>query len=208
MSNPSLVSNDSKSAAASYHHGDLKTSLIEAANTILQREGADALSLRAIASEVGVSHTAPYSHFKNKKQLIRAVSDLGFSRLAAAMREGAEQAEASESLVLTYGASYLQFALANPELYRLMLGQVEARGLKKVSAESLFSNGNLSQKEPFGLLQEAFASFLKDPNEVKNKALGAWALVHGMAALLIEGYITVPDNMTLKQFLLAVTPAA
>jgi len=208
MTSQSSVSNDSKSPSTRYHHGDLKTSLIEAANTILHREGADALSLRAIASEVGVSHTAPYSHFKNKKELIRAVSDLGFSRLAAAMREGEQQADGSENLVLTYGASYLQFALQNPELYRLMLGQVEARGLKKASAEALFSNGNLSQKEPFELLQEAFAKFLKNPTEVKSKALGAWALVHGMAALLIEGYITVPDSMTLKQFLSAVAPTA
>ena len=65
-----------------YHHGDLKVSLIEAANTILLRDGADALSLRAIAAEVGVSHMAPYAHFKNKKELISSIAEAGFVQMA------------------------------------------------------------------------------------------------------------------------------
>ncbi|MGH1373315.1 MAG: TetR/AcrR family transcriptional regulator [Cellvibrionaceae bacterium] len=191
-----------------YHHGDLKASLIQAAGAILQRDGADALSLRAIAQEVGVSHTAPYSHFKNKKELIRAVIDRGFESLAEAMQSAADQSPRSrDNLALTYGAAYLEFAISNPELYRLMLGQVESRGLKKPSSREFFSSEERALKDPFFLLENAFEKFVDDSSEVKNKALGAWALVHGMAALLIEGYITVPDGMELRHFLASVTPS-
>ncbi len=192
----------------SYHHGDLKASLIAAAGAILKRDGADALSLRAIAQEVGVSHTAPYSHFKNKKELIRSVIDGGFESLAEAMQRAADESTRSpDNLALTYGAAYLQFAISNPQLYRLMLGQVEARGLKKASADALLSDENRALKDPFFLLESAFEEIVNDASEVKNKALGAWALVHGMAALLIEGYITVPEGMELRHFLASVTPA-
>jgi AcrR family transcriptional regulator len=195
------------SGSASYHHGDLKASLVEAASIILQRDGADALSLRAIASEVGVSHTAPYSHFKNKKELIRTVIDTGFESLADTMQEAANKtASVKGSLLLTYGAAYLQFAISNPQLYRLMLGQIEARGLKKPSPDLHFSDEQQALKDPFFLLQSAFEKTLEDKSEIKNKALGAWALVHGMAALLIEGYIDVPEGMDFRHFLASVLP--
>ncbi len=87
-----------------------------------------------------------------------------------------------------------------------MLGQVEARGLKKPSAETYLSNEEGVLKDPFFLLENAFEKIVEDSSEVKNKALGAWALVHGMAALLIEGYITVPEGMELRHFLASVTP--
>lgn len=198
----------SQGESVNYHHGDLKASLIKAAGVILTRDGADALSLRAIAQQVGVSHTAPYSHFKNKKELIRAVIDQGFESLAEAMQQAEKQSnKPRDNLALTYGAAYLQFAISNPQLYRLMLGQIEARGLKKASPDTYFSGENQALKDPFFLLENAFKKIVTDSSEVKNKALGAWALVHGMAALLIEGYITVPEGMELRHFLASVTPS-
>ena len=198
-----------KKSPGSYHHGELRASLIEAADIILQRDGADALSLRAIAAEVGVSHMAPYSHFKNKKELIEAVTDMGFEQLADAMTAAAKRDGTDKDLVLTYGAAYLEFAIGNPQLYRLMLGQIESRGRKKASIEKVaLSNPNLSQsiKRPFKLLHSAFAATLSDEEQVANKALGAWALVHGLSALAIEERIVIPQGVSLKDFLLAVTP--
>lgn len=119
-----------KRTEKAYHHGDLKSSLIEAANTILVRDGADALSLRAIAAEVGVSHMAPYAHFKNKKELMQAVATAGFVQMSATMEQAKAKYTKSEELILEYGAAYLAFAIENVQLYRLMLGQVETHGRK------------------------------------------------------------------------------
>lgn len=203
-----------------YHHGDLKASLIEAANKIILRDGADALSLRAIAAEVGVSHMAPYAHFKNKKELINSITEAGFIKMAETMEAVAGKLKQDKKnlspgqLVLAYGATYLEFATANPQLYRLMLGQVETRGLKNKkddsdkSADSDFINSSFmeSTKRPFILLREAFALRGDDKDRVQAQALGAWSMVHGMAALIIEGHISIPDGMSFKHFLAAATP--
>lgn len=206
-------------SAKQYHHGDLKVSLIEAANKILLRDGADALSLRAIAAEVGVSHMAPYAHFKNKKELIKSVAESGFVKMAETMETVAFELKKDKSLtpgelVLAYGASYLEFATLNPQLYRLMLGQVETSGRKTkkddieqaVSADSVNSPFIESTKKPFILLREAFALRGDNDEKVKAQALGAWSMVHGMAALIIEGHIQVPKGTSFKHFLAAATP--
>jgi AcrR family transcriptional regulator len=207
-----------------YHHGDLKASLIEAANVILLRD-ADALSLRAIAAEVGVSHMAPYAHFKNKKELIQSIAEAGFVQMAETMEVVAIELKRKKKLspgelVLAYGASYLEFATANPQLYRLMLGQVETTGRKTktegidVSAdiagskESVSSPFIESSKKPFILLREAFALRGDDDDKVKVQALGAWSMVHGMAALIIEGHIQIPKGVSFKHFLAAAIPLA
>ena len=212
---PSTPPTQSQSTKKGYHHGDLKSSLIAAANMILLRDGADALSLRAIAAEVGVSHMAPYSHFKNKKELVQSVASAGFDHLADAMEAKTDRLKKPGELILAYGAAYLDFAIGNPQLYRLMLGQVETKGRKalkgslgdkKEPTENAKSSEMLtSSKRPFILLREAFA--LREENEasVKAQALGAWSMVHGMAALIIEGHIQVPDGVSMKQFLGAST---
>jgi AcrR family transcriptional regulator len=210
-----------------YHHGDLKTSLIEAANIILLRDGADALSLRAIAAEAGVSHMAPYAHFKNKKELIKSIAEAGFVRMADTMEAVAEDLKAKKvlspgELILAYGASYLEFATTHPQLYRLMLGQVETTGRKpkkssaqdnndvkaSIDKESVNSPFIESSKKPFILLREAFALRGDTDERVKAQALGAWSMVHGMAALIIEGHIQVPEGTGFKHFLAAATPLA
>ncbi len=202
-----------------YHHGDLKASLIEAANNILLRDGADALSLRGIAAEVGVSHMAPYAHFKNKKELIQSIAEAGFVQMADTMEAVARKLKTKQNLsagelVLAYGASYLEFATENPQLYRLMLGQVETTGRKSKKNEAVVAESTdvinspfmESSKKPFILLREAFALRGDSDERVKAQALGAWSMVHGMAALIIEGHIQVPEGTSFKRFLAAATP--
>jgi AcrR family transcriptional regulator len=201
-------SNAIKTKGNSYHHGDLKTSLISAARTILQRDGADALSLRSIAAEVGVSHMAPYSHFKNKKELIQAITADGFRSLAVAMEQDSEGLTKPEELILAYGTAYLEFAVNNPQLYRIMLGQVDSQGRrnrKDTPNQSFEPKLSIEQEGftegPYALLRNAFARVYKDESMVKAQAIGAWSIVHGMAALIIEGHIDVPQGTSLKQFL-------
>lgn len=197
------------SEKSNYHHGDLKSSLIAAANTILHRDGVSALSLRAIAAEVGVSHMAPYSHFKNKKALLQEVAAEGFQKMTKLMESDKLDTQDAGQQILSYGAAYLKFATEHPELYRLMLGQVEIIGRKhsnsamsstEIQSKTPLELGVMS-KRPYQLLSEAFAMHNDDQEQVKMQALGAWSMVHGMAALLIEGHMQVPDGMSLRHFL-------
>ena len=69
--------------AKPYHHGDLHEEILCAACRLLEENNIASLSLRAIAKQVGVSHTAPYRHFKDKESLLAGIAGLGFDRLAA-----------------------------------------------------------------------------------------------------------------------------
>jgi hypothetical protein len=93
-----------------------------------------------------------------------------------------------------------------------MLGQVEnlgRRGANKADENSKPVQANIdispelqrSSKRPFDLLENAFAQTSRNELKVKAQALGAWAMVHGMAALLIEGHFEIPAGMTTKDFL-------
>src|SRR5271155_5863697 len=72
-----------------YHHGDLRRALMDSADAILERDGPNALSLRAVAREAGVSPAAPYHHFKDKDELLSAIAHEGFSRLKQALTKAA-----------------------------------------------------------------------------------------------------------------------
>lgn len=188
-------------APKSYHHGDLKPALIQAAREILRKEGAAALSLRSIAAAVGVSHMAPYAHFKNKKELLQSIAVAGFDELTARMLAAKSRTIRDRDLALNYGIEYIQFALENPEFYRIMLSQLDSAGikiagksandLKKAVTEELLS----SSRKPFKLLHAAFKSGKSGNKNALARALGAWSIVHGMSALIIDGHMIVPEGM-------------
>lgn len=200
-----------------YHHGDLKDALIQSARKIISEKGADELSLRAIAAEVGVSHMAPYTHFKNKKVLFQSVAASGFSELAERMCNESQQLTSPSARILAYGVTYIQFAIDHPQLYRLMLGQVESTGRRfktsegnikmtfaeaKGSAEGERSSElETSSRRPFDLLSAEFANLFNDEKKIMAQAIGAWSMVHGMAALIIEGHFSIPESMSIKELL-------
>src|ERR1700757_5120858 len=76
----------------SYHHGDLHDALLKAAETVLERDGVQGLTLRAAAREAGVSHAAPTHHFGDMTGLVSELAAIGFRQFNAAMAEacGAE----------------------------------------------------------------------------------------------------------------------
>src|SRR4051812_37531896 len=101
--------------STSYHHGDLRRALVEAAAGLLEDKGHEALSLREAARLAGVSHNAPYRHFADRDALLNAVAANGFNEL------GARMAEARGSLGFRgVGEAYVAFALAHPRLFHLM----------------------------------------------------------------------------------------
>src|SRR5215204_3992851 len=115
---------------ASYHHGDLRRALVDAAIPLLRSGGAEALTLRAVAREAGVSQTAPYRHFADRAALVSAVADDGFrrlhARLVAAARAPAKTTGRAQHTarggLQAIALAYVRFALEHPEEYRVMFG--------------------------------------------------------------------------------------
>lgn len=190
------------SSSRSYHHGDLKTALVASAERILNEKGIEALSLRTLAADVGVSHMAPYAHFKNKTELFQSIAAKGFNSLSLMLGQ-VDPEQKPEDLILIYGATYIEFALSNAPLYRLMLAQTQVTGPEKVSQSASHMSDELQQasKKPFALLRDAFSRIESDKKRQSIQAQGAWALVHGISSLLIDGHLHVPKGMSIKDFL-------
>ena len=124
-----------------FHHGNLRTVLLDRAEIALRTKGVEELSLRELAREIGVSHGAPRSHFIDRKALLDALAERGFLALASAMRAGADsRTEYSESL-RSAGQAYVDFAVANAALLDLMFAAKmdQPPASLVAAAETLFS---------------------------------------------------------------------
>lgn len=171
----------------SYHHGDLKPALIQAGLDILEEKGLDALSLRAIASRVGVSHTAPKNHFDSFHGLLAAIAAEGFRRHAAEMRKGVEGASNGRERLDAASKGYVRFARENQALFSLMFSprfhenagdELSAAGRESYSVLEEIAEGLDWQKRGPGLGPDT---------ENLRTQLMLWAFVHGYASLINEG---------------------
>ena len=107
----------------SYHHGDLRNALIGAAGQVLTAKGSAGLSLREVAKVAGVSHAAPYRHFRDKAALLRTLAQGGFERLAAAIATVAgSKPHNPEQKLIEAGVVYVRLAVQNPAITQLMFG--------------------------------------------------------------------------------------
>ncbi len=101
-------------ASDTYHHGDLKESLIIEGLKLFNEEGADKFSLRKVAALCNVSHSAPYKHFKNKEELINAISQYVFSEFEKSLREISEMYKDDPyKKIIELGKKYVWFMVEN-----------------------------------------------------------------------------------------------
>ncbi|MCP2680362.1 TetR/AcrR family transcriptional regulator [Maricaulaceae bacterium NA33B04] len=108
--------------ARGYHHGEVRSAALDAALDLLERNGPDAVTMRAVAKAVGVDHRALYRHFPDREALLSAVAATGYEALLKAF--GAP-GKASRPLHAAF-AAYIDFALARPHLHALMLTRSRA----------------------------------------------------------------------------------
>ncbi len=110
-----------------YHHGDLRRTLIDAALRAVERRGPDAVTLRGVARDAGVSQAAPYNHFADKDALLAAVAAEAFQRFAAALDRAGAAASSPRARAAALGRAYVGFAHAHAALFRLMFGPALAK---------------------------------------------------------------------------------
>lgn len=189
-----------------YHHGDLAAALVAAAESILAERGLDGFTLRECARRAGVSHAAPAHHFGDANGLLTAVATSGYERLSQAMREGAEREKDRGTALVAIGVAYVRFALTHPALFRLMFHSDRLdrtddafRAVGKAAFEVL--SGRLAVVRGRG-------TQLTPPETGRHPTLlRAWAVVHGMATLAIEGRLG-PRGKTRDRELLDTVRAA
>lgn len=180
---------------SSYHHGDLRTSLLDNATAMITEQGIESLSLRKLAERIGVSRTAAYHHFKDKNDLLSAIAAQGF----VLWQTKAEQIFNDKNLTEqekyhTFVHFYVHFATQNAAIYKLMFGST----LWKKQDNNDKNNSKSSQE----LIDVAYPSFQYQVEMTQNwQAKGilpksqnslrlaqvTWATLHGIAQLVIDG---------------------
>ncbi len=172
-----------------YHHGDLAAALLRSAGQVLEKEGIEALTVRAMARRAGVSHTAPYRHFPDRAALLAALAAEGFAMLGRAQR-----AAAAAGGLRAMGEAYVRFALEHPQRFRLMFG-----GQLRISKHPPLRE---IATQTFAGLSGALAARLPEAPGARDASIAAWALVHGLAELLLKDRIaaSVLGGRTREQF--------
>lgn len=174
-----------------YHHGDLASALLHAATKMVRVGGAEHLSLRAVAAEVGVSPSAAYHYYPDKDSLIADVGRQLFEDLAD-YQEGVlgkipgQGVKAVRARFRALGRTYFEWASKEPNFFRLVFGgycsadEAEAEEIRansrawKLLQKSL---GDLSDAGLLNLVLRPYAEIL------------TWSAVHGATALIIEGHL-------------------
>jgi AcrR family transcriptional regulator len=171
----------------SYHHGDLRTSLVDAASLMLKESGIDGLSLRKLADKVGVSRTAPYHHFKDKNELLCAIAEQGFSRWQQDASMIFKQTELSpREKYRLFIQRYIAYAADNPELYDLMFGRTIWK--QNTATLSLRNVAYPSFNQQVEMTREwQLQGIMPDTEDTLRLAQVTWGTIHGIARLLIDG---------------------
>lgn len=182
-----------------YHHGDLRTALLQATGEVIREKGVASVSLREVARRVGVSHAAPAHHFSSKAILVAAFAAQGYARLADSI--GAEldkhPPEQPRRRLQAVGEGYIRFALANPEHFSIMFRS----DMLDVDEPSFQQAGDEAFNLLAGVVGECAAAGLIPRSDVGTVGVAAWSLVHGFATLWIGGRLgyrmqdTEPDAL-------------
>lgn len=173
-----------KAAATPYHHGALRDALVQATESLLDEQGAEAFSLREVARRAGVSPAAPAHHFGDAAGLLTAVAEGGFAELTRALAAADGSSADAIAALRAQGVAYVRFAMAHPGRFRLMFRQGKLRdepGLH-AQADAAFAVLVRGVCRAFGVADPA----LLQPAHWQ-ALTGLWSLVHGYAHLAIAG---------------------
>jgi AcrR family transcriptional regulator len=169
-------------SSAPYHHGDLRAACVRAALELLEEGGTAGLSLRAVARRAGVTASAPYRHYADRDALLSAVAAVGYRELAEFLA-AAHPAPSTPDDLAAVAVAYVQFALRRPALFRMMFGEpCDRDSAERVAATEVISAYVAS------IVRQAFPG--ADPDAL---ATAAWALVHGLAFLHLDGKLDASD---------------
>jgi len=185
-----------------YHHGDLKQTLLNTALKLMKEKGSNSWTLREVARNSGVTHNAPYRHFKDKRALLAELAKLGFGNFNAALREASEKNQkVGFEKLKAIGTAYILFARANPEFFRLMFS-------RELADKSDFPELFEVSTQAFSVLLESIKE-CQALEEIKEKdtlalTMTAWSMVHGFSFLVLDKQLPGMSSGDTKMLILKV----
>ena len=178
-----------------YHHGDLRRALLDAALELLSTKDVGSLSLRQGARQAGVSHTAPYRHFEDKAALLAAVAEEGFTEFGEYLKAATQEKRADPvaSLKAT-GVADVRYALDHPTHFRIMFGCFPA---EEPAGSNLFKVSQGTFQILVDIIKQGQTTGVVRQGDPKALALSRWSLVHGLSMLLLDGMLPAKGEAAL-----------
>ena len=160
---------------------DLRENLLRTSRELLDEGGPAALSMREVARRAGCTHQAPYHYFTNREAILAALVEAGFDELANRLREARDKTgtEDLRAVVEASGNAYVEFALTNPGVFRVMFRRdmCDPAGFPGVLAAGKRARDELGR----------FAQIITGEHATPEHETALWASVHGLAVLLLDG---------------------
>lgn len=166
-----------------YHHGNLKNTLIDAGIELINQEGENQFSLRKVASLCGVSEAAPYSHFKNKEALLKAMQDHIQEKLMKVLEDTIQSSSDPDStyLLIQMGKSYIMFFLKDPQYFPFLCAHT------RMEINLSLDTDGTNNFPPFELFKATSLRVLRKSGFSEGKLLdiiiSMFATVHGLASI-------------------------
>jgi len=174
-----------------YHHGNLRRALLDATLQLIDERGVEGLTLREVARQAGVSAAAPYHHFADKAALIEALAVEGYEALTAALHAAWAADNDPAERIAALGVAYVCFAVEHPAIFRLMfrpeLREPTAHPRPRQGDTPLAQAASASYGVLVAGITAAQGAGAIAPIDPAPLALTAWATVHGLAVLLVDG---------------------
>jgi AcrR family transcriptional regulator len=175
-----------------YHHGNLRRALLDEALATIRADGVDGLTLRGIGARLGVSRTALYRHFADKRALLTAVATEGFRMLRQGLLTAWDEGGRGPAAFTSMGVAYVGFAVANPAHYRVMFGGF-------VDAQPQDAELATEAEGAFQALVDAVVALQRGGfvrgDDAMLMARFVWAVVHGVAMLGIDRQLPEPGGV-------------
>jgi AcrR family transcriptional regulator len=192
----------SSAETTNYHHGNLRQALLDAARAISDEGNLEQLTLREVARRAGVSHAAPYHHFKDKAAIVSALALESDARLEAAMRHTMKGVKTPEARLNAIGVAYIVYAFEHPNEFRLLFRRDKGMKLERPEVPNAGAFSVL-----YDCVAECIAAKIVPFPDVETGALYLWALVHGLATLIVDGPLsqTVTTKKQVKALAMKIT---
>jgi AcrR family transcriptional regulator len=173
-------------AARPYHHGNLRAALLDAGERALEAGGAQNLSLRELAREVGVSHAAPRRHFPGKQALLDALAEAGWQRLGATLAAAiAAAGDGFDARMAGLAHAYVEFATRHPALVALMFATKHQDGASPALAEA----GEHALAPALAAVADGQAAGTVVAGDPERVAIVAFAALQGLVTLAASGML-------------------
>lgn len=183
-----------------FHHGDLREALIAATRELLIEQGPDGFTLADACRRAGVTTAAPYKHFRDKQEILEEIVARAFVEMREANAKAvAEKGRGTIEGITAMGISYLEFAVAQPAIFRLMFGELKKSMPVEGPGDQCLKN-----------VVEEVAYYCRKHGhnaDAEQIAIRLWTFVHGASSLQLDGdYERVAPGVDVHNLIADVTP--